>query len=127
MLLGDQADVMAIDCVLHALLLRHRPGALAGTRILAQSAPVPAPPFVISVALPDDTRMRVREGLMEALLDPALVEARSNLLLEGVELLPAHEYLKIVEIEAIALRRGYFELHATTPAMVGSEISEELV
>lgn len=127
MLLAGQADVMAIDCVLHALLLRHRPGALDGTRVIGRSAPVPAPPFVISVALPDETRRRVREGLMEALLDPALVEARSNLLLEGVERLPAHEYLKIVEIEAIALRRGYLELHATTPAMVGSEMPEELV
>ena len=118
MLLDGQADVMAIDCVLHALLLRHRPGALEGTRVVGQSAPVPAPPFVISAALPDETRKRVREGLMEALVDPALVDARSILLLEGVELLPAHEYLKIVELEAVALRRGYFELHATTPAMV---------
>jgi ABC-type phosphate/phosphonate transport system substrate-binding protein len=119
MLLDGQSDVMALDCVLHALLLRHRPGALVGTRILAQSAPVPAPPFVASAAMPDDTRKRIREGLLEALVDPALVDARSILLLDGAELLPAHEYLKIVELEAVALRRGYFELHATTPAMVG--------
>ena len=118
MLVDGQADVMAIDCVLHELLLRHRPGALAGTRILAQSTPVPAPPFVASAAIPDDTRKRIREGLLEALVDPTLVDARSILLLNGAELLPAHEYLKIVELEAVALRRRYFELHATTPAMV---------
>jgi ABC-type phosphate/phosphonate transport system substrate-binding protein len=118
MVLDGQADVMAIDCVLHALLLRHRPRALDGTRVIGQSAPVPAPPFVASAALPDDIRKRIREALLEALVDPALVDARSILLLEGVELLPAHEYLKIVELEAVALRRGYFELHATTPAMV---------
>lgn len=118
MLVDGQADVMAIDCVLHALLLRHRPRALEGTRVIGQSAPVPAPPFVVSAAIPDDTRKRIREGLLEALVDPALVDARSILLLDGAELLPAHEYLKIVELEAVALRRGYFELHATTPAMV---------
>jgi hypothetical protein len=64
--------------------------------------------------------------LAEALADPALVEARSVLLLDGVEFLPAREYLQIVELEAIALRRGYFELHATTPALVGQETSEEM-
>lgn len=118
MLSAGQADVMAIDCVLHALLLRHRPSALEGTRIIGQSVPVPTPPFVVSAAVPEETRNRVREGLLEALADPTLAEARSVLLLDGVELLLAHEYLKIVELEAVALRRGYFELHATTPAMV---------
>lgn len=118
MLLDGRADVMAIDCVLHALLQRHRPRALDGSRVIGQSTPVPAPPFVVSAAIPDDTRKRIREGLLEALVDPALVDVRSILLLDGAELLPAHEYLKIVELEAVALRRGYFELHATTPAMV---------
>lgn len=127
MLLDRQADVMAIDCVLHALLLRHRPGALKGTSILGQSAPVPAPPFVTSAAMPMEARKRLREGLVEALADPALIDARSVLLLDGIEFLPAHEYLKIVELEAVALRRGYLELHATTPAMAEPETSEERV
>jgi len=44
MLLAGAADVMAMDCVVHALLARHRPQALAGTRILGESDPAPAPP-----------------------------------------------------------------------------------
>ena len=41
LLKSGEADVMAMDCVLHALLARYRPAALAGTRILAATATGP--------------------------------------------------------------------------------------
>jgi ABC-type phosphate/phosphonate transport system substrate-binding protein len=40
-----EADVVAMDCVLHALLIRHRPNALSGTRVLCLSESVPSPPI----------------------------------------------------------------------------------
>src|SRR4051812_2186966 len=38
------ADVAAIDCVLYALLERHRPEELRSTRVLCSSGRIPAPP-----------------------------------------------------------------------------------
>jgi ABC-type phosphate/phosphonate transport system substrate-binding protein len=117
MLLTKKADIMAIDCVLHALLVRHRPAALRGTRIIGQSAPVPAPPFVMSAALSGELRQQIRTGLAETLADSTLDGAMSEMLLLGASVLSEHAYLKIVEQEAVALAKGYFELHATTPAL----------
>ena len=111
------ADVMAIDCVLHALLTRHRPGALAGTRILAVTAAAPAPPLVTSASTGAGRLALVREALLAAMADPASAAARDALLIDGVEVLPLRSYQRIVEIEAEALRRGYFELHATSPIL----------
>lgn len=118
MLLSGEGDVMAMDCVLHALLQRHRPGALDGARIIGQTAHVPAPPFVASATVTQDCENRMRDALLAAIADPAFDDARRDLLLDGVAFLPPHDYLRIVELEGLALRKGYFELHATTPAMM---------
>ena len=114
---AGEADVMAMDCVLHALLARHRPQALTGTRVLCRSEPAPAPPIVTSAAADSALVAALREALTEALSDEATREAREAMLLEGVAFLPLQDYARIVEIEAAALRQGYMELHATTPAM----------
>ena len=98
---SGEADVMAMDCVLHALLQRHRPAALAGTRILAVTATAPAPPLVTSASAGADRLALIREAL----------------LIDGVEVLPLRSYQRVVEIEAEALRSGYFELHATSSAL----------
>jgi ABC-type phosphate/phosphonate transport system substrate-binding protein len=111
------ADVMAIDCVLHALLTRDRPAALAGTRILAVTAAAPAPPLVTSASTGAGRLALVREALIAAMADPAAAAARDALLIDGVEVLPLRSYQRIVEIEAEALRSGYFELHATSPIL----------
>lgn len=117
MLLAGQADVMAMDAVLHGLLQHHRPGALAGTRILSWSAPAPAPPFVTAAATDDAVVERLRAALVATLGDNASHEARADLLLDGVALRPLQDYAGIVACEAIALRHGYHELHATSPAL----------
>ena len=117
LLKSREADVMAMDCVLHALLARHRPTALAGTRILAATATAPAPPMVTSASASPDRVGRIREALIAAMADPASETARDALLIDGVEVLPLRSYQRVVEIEAEALRRGYFELHATSPIL----------
>ena len=117
LLKSGEADVMAMDCVLHALLARYRPAALAGTRILAASATAPAPPIVTSASAGADRVARIREALIAAMDDPASQAAREALLIDGVEVLPLRSYQRIVEIEAEALGHGYFELHATSLAL----------
>ena len=39
------------------------------------------------------------------------------MLLDGVEVLPLTDYAAIIDVEAAALRHGYMELHATSPAI----------
>jgi hypothetical protein len=53
---------------------------------------------------------QLRQGLQAAMDDPALAEARTALLLKGVQVLPEKEYDRITEIEAVAFDHGYREL-----------------
>jgi hypothetical protein len=110
---AGRADVMAIDCVLHALLGLHRPASLVGTRVLCSTPAVPAPPFITSAAADAALVAKLREAISGALLDPETREARSMMLLDGVEVLPLGAYGRIVELEGEAIHRGYTELHAT--------------
>jgi ABC-type phosphate/phosphonate transport system substrate-binding protein len=117
LLAAGEADVMAIDCVLHALLAMHRPAALAGTRILAATGTAPAPPMVTSAAAGGERAALIRAALLAAIADPESAEARAALLIDGLVVLPPTAYRRIVEIEAEGLRRGYLELHATSPIL----------
>lgn len=110
---GGAADVAAIDAVNHALLARHRPRALAGTRILERSPRAPGLPYVTSTAATPDTIERLRAGLLEALTDPALAACREALLIEGAEVLPRAAYDRILELAAAgACLRDGIRLHA---------------
>ena len=50
---------------------------------------------------------QLRQGLQQAIDDPALAEPRAALLLEGVRLLPENAYVRIIELEDLALAHGY--------------------
>lgn len=101
------ADVAAIDCVTHALLARHRPQALHGTRILASTPPAAAPPFVTSSSTNPATRAALRAALHEVMVDPEAAALRAALLLDGVEELPPDAYAPIAALERDARERGY--------------------
>lgn len=118
LLQSGEADVMAIDCVLHALLRAHSPAALAGTRIIAATETAPAPPLVTSATAGPDRVERIRAALLAAIADPESEGPRAAMLIDRLEVLPKAAYRRIVEIEADALGRGYFELHATSPILV---------
>lgn len=117
MLRQGAADVMAMDCVVHALLARHRPGALAGTRILCRSEPAPAPPFVTAFTADADRLAHMRQALADAFADASAAAPLAAMLLRGIAFRPATDYARIVDFEAAALARGYMELHATSPAL----------
>jgi ABC-type phosphate/phosphonate transport system substrate-binding protein len=107
MVARGEADVAAIDGVVHALLDRHRPAALHGTRPLAETASAPAPPFVTHARASADLVVRLRAALTETFADPALAPAREDLLLAGVEILPPAAYVRIKAFERYAARHGY--------------------
>lgn len=118
MLDAGEADVMAIDCVLHALLCHHRPRSLAGTRVLCRSDAAPAPPFVTALTADTALLAHLRGALADAFADGLAKAPLATLLLRGITLRPVTDYARIVAIEAAALARGYTELHATSPALV---------
>lgn len=106
MVANGEADVAAIDGIVHGLLARHRPGALVGTRALGRTAIAPAPPFVTRAGADDDVLARLRAALRAALADPDLAAARDDLLLSGIEVLPPTAYDEIREFERLAARHG---------------------
>lgn len=114
---AGKADVMAMDCVLYALLRRYRPRALEGTRVICWSEPVPAPPIITSAATERDLIAILPEVLVAALSDKAGQVPTAAMLLDGVEFLPREAYSRISDMEGVALRYGYKELHETTPAI----------
>jgi ABC-type phosphate/phosphonate transport system substrate-binding protein len=116
---AGEADVMAMDCVLYALLSRYRPSALDGTRVICWSEPVPAPPIITSANTDRQLIAKLPEVLAAALSDKASQAATTAMLLDGVEFLPLEAYSRIIDVEGAALRHGYKELHATTPARLG--------
>lgn len=107
---AGQADLCAVDCVTHALLSRHRPAALASTRVLGYTARAPGLPFVTRRALGPEEVAGLRRALFSALADPALADARAALLLAGAEVLPEGRYRRILAMERAARRAGYPEL-----------------
>jgi ABC-type phosphate/phosphonate transport system substrate-binding protein len=104
------ADVAAIDCVLHALLERHRPSALVGLRTLLRSPSAPGLPYVTGARQPFDAVRRLRAGLLRALADPALAACRTDLLIEGASVLSLEDYGVIADLERRARALGYGEL-----------------
>jgi ABC-type phosphate/phosphonate transport system substrate-binding protein len=115
---AGEAQVMAMDCVLYALLNQHRPSALEGIRVICWSEPVPAPPIITSAATEHDVITKFSEVLAAALSDKDAHAAKATMLLDGFEFLPLEAYSRIIDIEGAALRHGYGELHATTPALL---------
>ena len=101
------ADVAAIDGVTYALLARHRPAALAGTRVLARTAAAPAPPYVTRADAGEDLVLRLRAALQATLADPQLRGARDELLLDGIEVLSPSAYRRIPALARQAARLGY--------------------
>lgn len=104
---SGQADVAAIDCVTHALLARHRPRAIEGTRVLCRTASAPALPYVTRAGADADLVRRLRAGLDRALADADLAEVRGALLLTGAAVLPLAAYDRIDQLEDAAIAVGY--------------------
>jgi len=106
----EHADAAAIDCVTHALLTRHRPDAVAKTRIFARSAPSPALPFVTARSTNEATIDALRRALVGALAAPALEATRKALFLSGVVPADEENYRTILEYERRAEELGYPKL-----------------
>ncbi len=97
------ADICAVDCVTHALLHRHAPQGLAGTRVLGETPPAPGLPYVTSRDMSREQCERLAEGLFAALANPSLRPVREALTITGAERLTQADYAVILAMEAEAL------------------------
>lgn len=118
MVRAGEADVAAIDCVTLSLLRRYRPDFLAGARILLTTEPMPAPPYVTSRDVPAERVMRMQAALVSVLDRSPRPGFCDELFISGVSLAPLQVYAKILAQEEAALGRGYYEMHATSEALV---------
>jgi ABC-type phosphate/phosphonate transport system substrate-binding protein len=110
LVIDDAADVAAIDGVTLALVARHRPEIRKAVRILAPSPLAPGLPYVTARGADKDTLQRLRRSLGTALQDPMAREARMELLIVGLQVLPANAYAAIDGFEADAIAAGYPEI-----------------
>ena len=101
------ADAAAIDCVTFALLARYRPLAVAGLRIIAETAPTPAPPLVTARFAAPELVATLRAALREVVANDALAPVRDALFLAGIDYCDESAYDVLMDYERDAARLGY--------------------
>jgi ABC-type phosphate/phosphonate transport system substrate-binding protein len=110
MVASGEAQVAAIDNVTHAMLTRHRPAALAGTRALCETNSAPGIPFATRTEVDADTVERMRAAIIDAFAEPALAKALDALFMDGVEVVPHDDYYELIEFERRAVGMCYPKL-----------------
>jgi ABC-type phosphate/phosphonate transport system substrate-binding protein len=103
---AGRADVASVDCVTYGLCARHRPEELSGLRVLADTAPSPALPFITRADAPLDEIAALRAALAGA----AETEAARAVAFAGIDVLPPDAYAVLPAMAAAAARLGYPEL-----------------
>jgi ABC-type phosphate/phosphonate transport system substrate-binding protein len=109
-LLRGEGDVASIDCVTYAFWQRYRPAEAARTRILAETPPSPAIPFVTSVATPPDIVAILHTALHKLGSEPRYAAARGGLSISGIEDVPDAAYRGLLDYEREAAELGYPEI-----------------
>jgi ABC-type phosphate/phosphonate transport system substrate-binding protein len=102
-----EADVAAIDCVTFGNLARFAPEAVAGVRILAETAKTPGLPLITRAAASTDEVALLRAALNDFAHDPATAPLRDVLGLEGFTELAGSAYDSILTLEREAAVLGY--------------------
>jgi ABC-type phosphate/phosphonate transport system substrate-binding protein len=118
MVRAGEADTAAIDCVTYALLAQYRPQALTGLRILAETDPAPAPPYVTRLDLPADKVARMRTALISVLCRRPRPAFCDDLFIDGAEPAALPAYSRLLAADEIALRLHYHELYPSGPALL---------
>jgi ABC-type phosphate/phosphonate transport system substrate-binding protein len=104
---AGEVDVAAIDCITWAHLLRLRPSVTQGLRVLSWTRATPGLPLITSATTDAALLAALRQALTEVAADPALAVVRTELLLDGFEILPAGAYDDILALERDAIAQNY--------------------
>jgi ABC-type phosphate/phosphonate transport system substrate-binding protein len=99
------ADAASIDCVTYAFLREYRPRDVARLRILAETPPSPAIPFVTSVDAGPELAARLRAALEHISNDEHFADVRAGLRIEAIAspVESAYDVLLAYERESAAL------------------------
>jgi ABC-type phosphate/phosphonate transport system substrate-binding protein len=106
-LLRGDGDVASIDCVTFAFWRHHRPETAARLRIIGETLPSPAIPFVTSIATPPDTAQILRAALRRLMREARYAEVRRGLMLTDIVDLPDAAYRGLLDYEREAAAFGY--------------------
>ena len=107
MLEQGQADVVAIDCIIYALMARLFPWLPERVRAIGKTASAPVGPYVTRSGVPHELLSALRRGLVDAMQDPSLAPAREALLLQGMEVLTLEHYSRLERMRTRALALSY--------------------
>jgi ABC-type phosphate/phosphonate transport system substrate-binding protein len=102
-----EAQATAVDNVTYAFWCHYRPEAARHVRVLAQTPPSPAIPFVTSTATPAATAEVLRAALRELAHNPCYTKARRGLLMTDIVDVPATAYRGLLDYEREAAQLGY--------------------
>ena len=110
-LAGGRADICAVDAVCWALAARHDAQIARRLRVIGQTPMTPGLPLICALSRTHEDAATIREALAEAItkgIDPAI---RAALMLDGLQVLPEHDYDAISAIGEAADALGYKILH----------------
>jgi ABC-type phosphate/phosphonate transport system substrate-binding protein len=102
-----EADATAVDCVTYAFWRHYRPAAAERVRVVAQTPPSPAIPFVTSADTPAATVELVRAALHELALSPRYASVRAGLRIADIVDVPASAYRGLLDYEREASAVDY--------------------
>jgi ABC-type phosphate/phosphonate transport system substrate-binding protein len=106
-MLAGEGDVASIDCMTYAFWRHYRPGAAARVRIVGQTPPSPAIPFVTSIATPPATVAILRAALRALAHEPRYATVRQGLMLTDIVDVPDAAYSGLLNYEREAATLGY--------------------
>jgi hypothetical protein len=95
-----EAEFAAIDTVTHDLLRKFAPDTMLGLRILAESAPVPAPPIVTSLHLDEADVIKLRAAFDRLFTEEDARPLREALLLSGFYPMDPEDYRALLQPSA---------------------------
>jgi ABC-type phosphate/phosphonate transport system substrate-binding protein len=101
------ADCASIDCLTIAFAQDYQPELVAGLRILAQTPPSPAIPFVTSIATDAETVAVLKACLFEMSADPGLRPVLDGLRMARIEPAGDEQYRWLLDYEREAADLGY--------------------
>ncbi len=87
-----QADVTSIDSVTLSLLNHCDKNTMDGLKVLGTTYAAPAPPYVVSAAMPESDVKRVQDAFVMTFNDPDLANCRQQLLVDGISLSCQEDY-----------------------------------
>jgi ABC-type phosphate/phosphonate transport system substrate-binding protein len=110
MIVGDQADLAAIDCVTLEHLRKFAPDIVAATRVLCWTEASPSLPLMTARAVDESIVAAIRSALRSTIEDPALDDVRNRLFLEGFDFAPDEDFTIVRGLALRAAELGYPDL-----------------